>query len=364
MTIFMQSIQTSDSVIHFNKRCYEAIDSYLNASQFSVIFILVDENTKAYCLQKFLDELEINAPIEILEIKSGEVHKTIDTCTNLWRALSENNADRKSLLINLGGGVITDLGGFVASTYKRGIRYINVPTTLLAMVDASVGGKTGVDLDNIKNQVGIIKSGDMVLIDTTFLETLPKQQIRSGMAEMLKHGLIHGTDYWIKMVNYSKTDESTLDNLIHGSVLIKKEVVAIDPNELNLRKTLNFGHTLGHAIESYFMEDELKPQLLHGEAIAVGMILECYISYKNLGFPLKTLEQLVKLVKTLYQPVIIEEDDFFQIIELLKFDKKNDNGNINFVLLEDIGTHKIDCKVENALIIEAFKYYSSQMKSI
>ncbi len=358
----MQSIQTSDSVIHFNKMCYEAIDSYLNASRFSIIFILVDENTKEHCLQKFLNEVEINAPIKILEIKSGEVHKTIETCTTLWRTLSENNADRKSLLINLGGGVITDLGGFVASTFKRGISYINIPTTLLAMVDASVGGKTGVDLDTIKNQIGIIKSGDMVLIDTDFLNTLPNKQIRSGMAEMFKHGLIHGKDYWIRMVNYSKTNESVLDSLIYGSVLIKNEVVTLDPNEHNLRKTLNFGHTLGHAIESYFMDSEFKTELLHGEAIAVGMILECYISHLILDFPKKTLDRLVHVVKSLYEPVSIENNDFPQIIELLKFDKKNDNGNINFVLLKDIGSHKIDCKVENTLIIEAFKYYSSQME--
>lgn len=360
----MQSIQTNDSFIHFNEMCYEALDSYLNESTFSLIFILVDENTKEYCLQKFLKKIELHTPVQILEIKSGEIHKTIQTCTTLWRALSEKNADRKSLLINLGGGVITDLGGFVASTFKRGIRYINVPTTLLAMVDASVGGKTGVDLDNIKNQVGIINSGDMVLIDTTFLSTLPKNQIRSGMAEMLKHGLIHGHDYWGKMINYSETNESNLDSLIYGSVLIKNEVVTLDPNENDLRKTLNFGHTLGHAIESYFLEHPKKQELLHGEAIAIGMILECFISNRLLNFPKKALDQLVHLVKSLYRPAIIVKDDYAQIIELLKFDKKNDHGNINFVLLNDIGSHKIDCKVENVLINEAFKYYSLQMKTI
>jgi len=360
----MQSILTNDSFIHFNNVCYDSIDSYLNSSAVSIIFILVDENTKEHCLQKFLNKIEFDAPIEILEIKSGEVHKTIETCTTLWRTLSENNADRKSLLINLGGGVITDLGGFVASTYKRGIRYINVPTTLLAMVDASVGGKTGVDLDSIKNQIGIINSGDMVLIDTSFLSTLPKNQIRSGMAEMLKHGLIRSDEYWHKMVGHSKKEESILDELIYQSVIIKNEVVTIDPEEQNLRKTLNFGHTLGHAIESYFLEKPNKPSLLHGEAIAVGMILECYISQNLLGFPEKKLEEVTEVVKSLYEPINIEEKDHMAIIDLLRYDKKNEHGNINFVLLNDIGSHKIDCKVENALIIEAFMYYASQMKTI
>ena len=232
------------------------------------------------------------------------------------------------------------------------------------MVDASVGGKTGVDLGALKNQIGVINSGDMVLIDTTFLGTLPKEQCHSGMAEMLKHGLISGADYWHKMQHIANAiEDATMDQLIYESVVIKNDVVTQDPKEQNLRKTLNFGHTLGHAIESYFLEHKDKTSLLHGEAIAVGMILECFISKELLGFPKEKLEDLVAIVTSLFTPITIEHNDYQKIIELLKFDKKNEHGNINFVLLKDIGAYKINCKVENDLIISAFNYYNKIMKS-
>lgn len=360
----MQSIETSDSVIHFNAKCYKALNTYLKEANNSKIFILVDENTHELCLPRFLSLLETEINIEILEIESGEQNKNIDTCSSLWEALSELGADRKSLLINLGGGVITDLGGFVASTFKRGINYINVPTTLLAMVDASVGGKTGVDLGNLKNQIGVINAGDMVLVDTVFLETLPEDQLYSGMAEMLKHGLISNYEYWKDMFEYIYFKNSTLGKLIYDSIVIKNNVVTQDPNEQNLRKTLNFGHTLGHAIESYFLENPSKKDLLHGEAVAVGMILECYISQKMLAFPENKLSDVVKIITTIYSPIFIENLDFNPIIELLKYDKKNEHGNINFVLLKDIGIHEIDCQVDNKLIIESFNYYNEVTKSL
>src|SRR5690606_29396368 len=203
---------------------------------------------------------------EILEIDAGETHKNIDTCMGVWEALSELEADRKSLLINLGGGVVTDLGGFVACTFKRGIDYVNIPTSLLSMVDASIGGKTGVDLGLLKNQIGVISNPELVLIDVTFLETLPTNQLRSGFAEMLKHGLIQDINYWNQLIALSELYTDDLEQLIYESVIIKKQVVEQDPNEDGLRKTLNFGHTLGHAIESYSLDDkDLKP-LLHGEA--------------------------------------------------------------------------------------------------
>jgi len=359
----MQSIKTADSVIHFNSKCYSALNTYLAESNISTLYILVDENTHELCLAKFLSQVETDLTIEILEIESGEIHKTIDTCASLWSALSELDADRKSLMINLGGGVITDLGGFVACTFKRGIRYINVPTTLLAMVDASVGGKTGVDLGHLKNQIGVINSGDMVLVDTSFLDTLPQNHIHSGMAEMLKHGLINGNTYWEKMEKSVISSNFELDDLIYESVIIKNDVVTQDPLEKNLRKTLNFGHTLGHAIESYFLDNPEKNDLLHGEAVAVGMILECYISKQLLGFPEDKLRNVTKVVKSLYSPILLEEKDYSAIINLLKYDKKNEHGNINFVLLKDLGNHVIDCQVDNKIIIEAFQFYNANIKS-
>jgi len=355
----MQSIDTGQYKIHFNTNCYTELNAFLAASNFSKLFILVDSNTNSACLPKFLSLLETTLEIEIIEIENGEAHKTIKTCVGVWNALSELNADRKSLLINLGGGVVTDLGAFVASTFKRGIQYINVPTSLLAMVDASVGGKTGVDLGTLKNQVGVINVGSMVLIDTSYLNTLPANELRSGYAEMLKHGLIQDESYWKELLNISNLSLNHLDNLIHKSVLIKNKVVTVDPREKGLRKTLNYGHTLGHAIESLFLEDTKKTTLLHGEAIAIGMVLATYISHKLLGFP----EDKLKVVKTtmidLFGKVEFIESDYQHIIDLLRFDKKNSHGNINFVLLQDIAVPKIDCIVNNKLILEAFEYYNS-----
>ena len=262
-------------------------------------------------------------------------------------------------MLNLGGGVVTDLGGFVASTYKRGIKYINIPTSLLAMVDASVGGKTGVDLGVIKNQIGVINVGEMVLIDTHFLNTLPQNQMRSGLAEMLKHGLIYDEAYWKKMITLKDTTLADLDALIHQSVVIKNTIVTEDPFENGLRKTLNYGHTLGHAIESYFLSHPDKEDLLHGEAIAVGMILATYISHKQLDFPEVKMHAIKSAILKVYNKVNFDSSDLEPIIELLKFDKKNSYGNINFVLLEDISKTKIDCQVSNDLIIKSFTYYAS-----
>ena len=355
----MNSITANDCIIHFNEASYLALNKHLKTSNYSKIFLLVDENTHKDCLSLFLSQVEFLLDIEIIEIESGEINKTIDTCVGVWNTLSDFDADRKSLLINLGGGVITDLGGFVASTFKRGISFINVPTSLLAMVDASVGGKTGVDLGTIKNQIGVINNPEMVLINTSFLTTLPKNHIDSGKAEMFKHGLINSESYWNKFNDTQNLKQDEIDNLIYESVIIKKEIVDKDPFEKGLRKSLNFGHTLGHAIESYFLSNESKTTLLHGEAIALGMILECYISSKLLDFPINSCLDVKKLMLNTYKKVDILDMDINPIIELLKYDKKNEHGNINFVLLEAIGKPKLDCLVDDNLIHESFKFYNS-----
>ena len=354
--LLMKSITSNHTTIAFEEAGYTAINQYLKDADVSTIFLLVDNNTHTHCLPYFLSQIKTTNTIEIIEIEAGEFHKNIDTCLGVWNALSELGADRKSLMINLGGGVITDLGGFVACTFKRGIPYINVPTTLLAMVDASVGGKTGVDLGALKNQIGVISSGDLVLIDTKFLDTLPKNQLHSGLTEMLKHGLISSDLYWKKMVDYSNTPDN-LNNLIYDSVVIKNKVVTEDPKETGLRKTLNYGHTLGHAIESYCLETNDKPTLLHGEAIGIGLILETFISYKQLNFPERKLHQVKETVLKLFPKITFDQTDIHQIIDLLKFDKKNTHGQVNFVLLEDIGKHQLDCQVSHELIKAAFDYY-------
>lgn len=355
----MQSIQANNYLVHFNEKGYEALNAFLNESNYSKIFVIVDSNTEEFCLSKFLPCLATDLAIEIIEFEAGEPNKNIETCVEVWNVLTELGADRKSLVINLGGGVVTDLGGFVSSTFKRGMDFIHIPTTLLSMVDASVGGKTGVDLGNLKNQIGVINVPKMVLIDTQYLETLSKDEMRSGLAEMLKHGLIYDKVYWEKFLDLKAVDFADFDELIYRSVEIKNEIVMQDPTEKNIRKALNFGHTLGHAIESYFLENENKKTLLHGEAIAIGMILESYISlHKNLITPAE-YNQIKTTIKSIYDEVFFEESDIDPILELLIHDKKNEYGNIQFALIDGIGKIIINQSVENELILKAFEDYKS-----
>lgn len=352
---YMESITTSSYAVHFNQAGYTALNAHLKHHDYSRIFILVDENTHQHCLPIFLSQLETENDIEIIEIESGEENKNISTCTGVWETLSELDGDRKSLLINLGGGVVTDLGGFVASAFKRGIHFINVPTSLLAMVDASVGGKTGVDLGMLKNQIGVINQPQMVLIATAFLRTLETRQLQSGFAEMLKHGLIKSKKYWKALKQLNSFD--SLDIPIYDSVLIKNEVVIKDPTEQHLRKILNFGHTLGHAIETHFLSSDTKETLLHGEAIAIGMILEAYLSCQLTGLDKSHLEDIKSTFLERYRKVAFSDADIEAIITLLKYDKKNTHGNINFVLLKSIGETEIDCLVPKKYYSDAFAYY-------
>lgn len=356
----MESIKTKNAVVYFNSDIYTELNTYIKQENPSSIFILVDTNTHDLCLPKFMAQLE-NGDIqtEVMEMPEGEDHKTIDICMGVWEAMSQYGADRKSLMINLGGGVVTDLGGFVACTYMRGINYINVPTSLLAMVDASVGGKTGVDLGPLKNQVGVISEGEMVLIDTSFLDTLAQNQMVSGFAEMLKHGLITDSKYWHTLTHLENLDITDLDQLIYDSVIIKNTIVAEDPTEKGLRKTLNFGHTIGHAIESYFLEHDGKQTLLHGEAIAAGMILESYMSTKICGLTNDDLVEISEGILKTFSKIQFEEQDYAHIIEFMKHDKKNSHGVVKFVLLENIGKAKIDCKVSKTVILEAFENYKN-----
>lgn len=355
----MNSIATKNATVYFNDDVYRELNNYIKTKNPSKIFILVDTNTHDYCLPKFLEQLESgDIVVEVMEMPNGEDYKTIDICTGVWEALSDYNADRKSILINLGGGVVTDLGGFVASTYMRGITYINIPTSLLAMVDASVGGKTGVDLGALKNQIGVINEGEMVGVDTSFLDTLPQNEMVSGFAEMLKHGLIYDKNYWNTLTHLEKLDLSDLDQLIYDSIVIKNKVVTEDPKEQGLRKILNFGHTLGHAIESYFLENADKTPLLHGEAIAIGMLLETYLSTKICGLSNEELQIINEGILKTFLKVEITKNDQKIIIDLLQHDKKNSHGVVKFVLLEAIGKPKIDCVVSNELILEAFNYYA------
>ena len=350
-------MKNQQAPVHFDQP-YEHLENHIKQCAPSGIFILVDENTHQDCLPVYLPKLKQLYDYEIIEVPAGEEHKQIETCIGVWNAISELGGDRKSLLINLGGGVVTDMGGFIAGTFMRGISFINIPTTLLSMVDASVGGKTGVDLGALKNQVGLILEPEMVIIDTDYLATLPSRELRSGLAEMLKHGLIQDPDYWNLLRQMSSLTLEDLDELIAHSVKIKSAVVAQDPREGGLRKILNFGHTLGHAIETYFLKSDTLPTLLHGEAIAIGMIMEAYLSVDHCGLPLEKAQEIKTTFLDYFDKTPITFDMMSEIISLLKYDKKNASGAVNFVLLSAIGTPAIDQQVDNDLIYKSLEFYN------
>ena len=351
----MKSIKAVSYPVHFQDLAYKELSNLINVNNYSSIFILVDENTLEHCYPKFIPNLDTNRPIEVIEIESGEINKNLETCIGVWNAITELGADRKSLLITLGGGVITDLGGFVASCFKRGIDFVNIPTTLLSMVDASVGGKTGVDLGVLKNQIGLFANPQMVIVDTNYLTTVTDREIKSGTAEIIKYGITYDTNLLNEIKTYNQLD---ITDLIYRSIEIKNEVVLKDPKEKNLRKILNFGHTLGHAIESFYLESEDKENLTHGEAIAIGMVCESYMSSKLLGFPSEKVNEVKEIILAIYNRVQLLKEDFSAIMELLKHDKKNVNGQVNFVLLNDYEDYKLDCKVSEELIIESMEFYN------
>ena len=353
-----KQIVTKHTAIYCNENRWLLFKDSVEKLNPTKIFILVDTNTHRFALDLFLKNAGLQAPIETIIMSSGEVNKTIHTCVDVWNTLSEKGADRNSLLINLGGGVVTDLGGFVASTFKRGIPFINIPTSLLAMVDAAIGGKNGVDLGVLKNQVGVIKSPGVVIVDPVFLNTLPKQEITSGFAEMIKHALIDNQDYWEELQNFDVTNLKSTQNLIWKSIEIKNSIVLQDPNELGNRKVLNFGHTLGHAIESYYLENNNRPSLLHGEAIAIGIILALYISSALVSFDKNKLALVTSFITANFKRQAFNTTDIASIIALLIHDKKSNAGTVLFVLLEDFGVTQINKEVPNSLIEEAFDFYN------
>jgi 3-dehydroquinate synthase len=355
--MMMNTILANGYPIYFSETGYEALNEMLLAEKYSSIFVLVDSHSNEYCLSHFLPYLATDIPIEIIEFESGESSKNITTCVQIWEALTELGADRKSLMINLGGGVVTDLGGFIASTFKRGIDFIHIPTTLLAMVDASIGGKNGIDLGHLKNQIGVINVPKLIIVDAQYLETLPKHEMRSGLAEMLKHGLIYDRDYWSQFLDLSSLDFADFDLLIYRSIEIKNAIVMQDPTENGIRKALNFGHTLGHAIESYFLNNEEKKSLLHGEAIAAGMVLESFISWQKKFINELEYLEIKATISNVFDRITFEDADLDPIQELLIHDKKNEYGTIQFALLESIGKIKINQTAERELITAAFLNY-------
>lgn len=356
--VIMNKISKEQGSVYCNQGAWKELQKHLDIMNPSKIFVLVDENTEELCLPHFSDNAGIK-DFELLRISAGEAQKNINSCLELWNSLSLKGADRQSLLINLGGGVVTDMGGFVACTYQRGIRFINIPTSLLSMVDASVGGKTGVDLGVLKNQIGIIKNPEAVVIDTNFLKTLAENELLSGLAEVIKHGFIHSEYYLKKSFEFDLEHPEKNESLIWESVLIKNQIISEDPTEKGIRKTLNYGHTLGHAIESYFLNNSERRSLLHGEAIAIGMILETYISSLVYNFPNEIRNLYCKKILRLFPKVSFTDNAIEKVLKLLIFDKKNSHGKVRFVLLSDIGKAQLNCEVPEDLIKDSFNYYKA-----
>lgn len=332
----------------------------MESKPFDKLFVLTDEHTALHCLPAIKELLLKNNAISVT-IPAGDINKTLDTLAYVWTQLSEKGATRHSLLINLGGGMTTDLGGFAASTFKRGIRYINIPTTLLAMVDASVGGKTGINFNGLKNEIGAFAPASNVLIETEFLKTLDQENFFSGYAEMLKHGLISNTEHWAELLNFptDKLDYAKLKALVGKSVQIKEDIVEQDPYEQGIRKALNLGHTVGHAFESLSFEED-RP-VLHGYAVAWGVVCELYLSSVKTGFPTDKLRQTVQFIKENYGCFAIDCKIYDKLYAYMLHDKKNTAGIINFTLLKDVGDICINQSANKEEIFEMFDFYRECM---
>ncbi|MDA3853334.1 MAG: 3-dehydroquinate synthase [Bacteroidales bacterium] len=323
----------------------------------SKVFVLTDDGSNKYCTA-FLDNVSFDYQKIIL--KSGDDHKSVEALASVWQFMTDNGADREALLINLGGGMITDLGGFAACTFKRGIYFINIPTTLLAMVDAAVGGKTGINFGGFKNEIGVINHADAVLIDTLFLKTLDEANVLSGYAEMLKHGLISKTRHFSDLLafDWHTIDYTRLNAMVLDSIKVKEEIVTEDPYEKGIRKALNLGHTIGHAFESLAMKTEA---MLHGRAVALGIIVELFLSYQKLGFPTDVMRSVIQEVKDLYAPFVFDCDEYEILYAYAKHDKKNSGDRINFSLLSAKGEVHINQHCTKEEIYAAFDFYRTEM---
>ncbi|WP_185876958.1 3-dehydroquinate synthase [Blattabacterium cuenoti] len=346
--------------IFFHENGYKILKNYITNQVDSIknTFILVDEKIHKYCLPILFNQIDFLKKSNLIQIKSGEKEKNINTCIRICKNLEKFKATRKSLILNLGGGVITDIGGFVASIFKRGIRFINIPTSLLGMVDASIGYKTGVNLDSIKNEIGSFYIPELLIIDTNFLKTLPKKEIISGMAEMFKHGLIANKDFWISLnqIRINNHHNQWYD-LVNTSILIKQKIVDKDPKEKGFRKILNFGHTIGHALESFFLKKTEK--ISHGEAIIMGIICESWISSKINGLPINDYKNIKSTLSKFY-PIEkkisnLSNSEIENIIMIMDHDKKNEKNKIQFSLLREIGNCSYNCHVPYSLIKESLR---------
>ena len=327
---------------------------FLHETNYSKIVVIADSHTKKYCY----DRIKGNLPEHfVVRVPNGEANKTLATCEIIWAAMTRAELDRHALVLNIGGGVVGDMGGFCAAVYKRGIDFIQIPTTLLSQVDASVGGKLGIDFQGFKNHLGVFTQPRRVLIDPVFLETLPVRELRSGFAEVAKHCLIADAAKWDE-IRTKDFDEQDWPDLIAHSVAIKKQVVAQDPTEKGLRKILNFGHTLGHAVETHFLSKPPKQRLLHGEAIAAGMVMESYLAFHKKMIDRETLDQVEEFMFSVFGKADIQHSDMEAIVSLTRQDKKNRGREVRFSLLTGAGSCAYDVVVSPKAMHKALHYYT------
>jgi 3-dehydroquinate synthase len=355
--MFMKPIESNGYSVYFDNDL-AGLQSFLDQKKYSKVFFLTDRNTLEHCLPLVQSWLPRLPQFDIIEVDPGEENKNIDFCIGIWNMLMDFNADRNSVLINLGGGVVTDMGGFAAATYKRGIDFIQIPTTLLSQVDASIGGKTGIDLGSVKNIIGTFTQPKAVFISAAFLKTLDQRQLVSGFAEVVKHGLIYDAAYFDQIKAIRPENIST--ELIHRSVEIKNEVVTTDPFEKGLRKILNFGHTIGHAVESYSITHDKDP-LLHGEAIAVGMICEGYLSMKVNKLSSEELESFTAYIRSVFPDHKFDRSIYPEVIGIMKNDKKNSQDQIGFALLNKTGSCDYNIYIPENIIVESLDYYLAKI---
>jgi len=348
----MTSIKSNGYTIHIGDEIFKTLKTFLGKNNYSSFFILCDENTLQHCLPTLITSCPKLSTAEILEIESGETGKSIEFCVHIWNTLTELKADKKTLLINLGGGVVSDLGGFTASVYKRGIDFINIPTSLLAMADASVGGKTGIDFGDHKNLIGTFTQPKAVFIYTEFLKTLEERHFQNGLAEIYKMGLVCDKKFWGLL-----KDSVPVKELITKSVTLKNKIVLKDPFDKGVRNILNFGHTIGHAIET--LQLGTKNELLHGEAVMVGMILESHISFQKKKLSKKELTEIAEEFKYSFLLPSLDTISLNDIVEKIRNDKKSVNGKLLFSLIDKIGACKINVEVSKPQVKNALAYYNT-----
>jgi 3-dehydroquinate synthase len=354
--IIKKDIMAAQKVV-ISKDLKADLQAFFASMSYDKLFILTDTNTQEKCYP-LIKDIPALQDTPVITVQAGDTHKDIEQVAYIWSRLSNEGASRNSLLVNLGGGMITDMGGFAGATFKRGLRTVNIPTTLMASVDAAVGGKTGINFNGLKNEVGSFYPPECVFIDCEFLRTLDRDNLLSGYAEMIKHALISSMDIYASVLLFdldAKIDYAFLNRMVAQSVAVKERIVGEDPKEHGIRKALNFGHTIGHAYESLSFKKD-RP-LLHGHAVAAGIVSELYLSHKVCGFPMEKLSQVVYYLKEYYPAFVFDCKDYDTLYELMTHDKKNEAGIINFTLLSQVGDVQINQQVSKEKILESLDFY-------